>query len=244
MTPSVPGQYSPDGRWWWDGTRWLPVAPAPPAYAVALYAGFWRRLAGAFIDALVLAVPNFLINVLLSVVFAAAVAASTDQAAKSALSVVEQLASWVATTALQWLYVAFMMSSSNQATLGQMALGIKVTDLHGNRISVARATGRYFASWISVLFCLVGGYLVMLFTERQQTLHDLIAGTIVVTRETPAGVIPARGASAGGGAVALVAGLSFVAILMLVSVIVIVILLTMGNQIQNVFSNVTVALGS
>jgi putative serine protease PepD len=36
-------RYSPDGRWWWDGQRWLPVAPAaarPPAPAP----GSHRRL--------------------------------------------------------------------------------------------------------------------------------------------------------------------------------------------------------
>lgn len=26
--PAVPQQYSPDGRWWWDGGRWLPVPPS------------------------------------------------------------------------------------------------------------------------------------------------------------------------------------------------------------------------
>lgn len=25
----APPQYSPDGRWWWDGATWVPVAPAP-----------------------------------------------------------------------------------------------------------------------------------------------------------------------------------------------------------------------
>jgi hypothetical protein len=36
--PSSPPQWSPDGQWWWDGTRWRPrnePAPAPaPAYTV------------------------------------------------------------------------------------------------------------------------------------------------------------------------------------------------------------------
>lgn len=26
---TAPQQYSPDGRWWWDGVQWVPVAPAP-----------------------------------------------------------------------------------------------------------------------------------------------------------------------------------------------------------------------
>lgn len=30
-------QYSPDGRWWWDGSQWV---PAQPAYAYSPYAGY------------------------------------------------------------------------------------------------------------------------------------------------------------------------------------------------------------
>jgi S1-C subfamily serine protease len=29
--PAAPPQYSPDGRWWWDGQRWVPVRPLAPA---------------------------------------------------------------------------------------------------------------------------------------------------------------------------------------------------------------------
>ena len=167
----------------------VPAPPPAPYYgAVAsIYAGFWRRFAGAFIDGLVLAVPNFLISFLLGVLFGVPAAASGSQAAQDTASLLESLTSWAATSAIQWLYTAIMMSSANQATLGQMALGVRVTDLAGNRISFARATGRYFASFLSVLFCLVGGYLMMLFTERRQTLHDLLAGTVVVMKEAPAG---------------------------------------------------------
>jgi hypothetical protein len=36
--PSSPPQWSPDGQWWWDGTRWRPrnepVPPPVPAYPV------------------------------------------------------------------------------------------------------------------------------------------------------------------------------------------------------------------
>jgi hypothetical protein len=30
---SAPPQYSPDGRWWWDGEQWLSVSPPVPARA-------------------------------------------------------------------------------------------------------------------------------------------------------------------------------------------------------------------
>jgi uncharacterized RDD family membrane protein YckC len=72
-----------------------------------------------------------------------------------------------------------MESSSKQATLGKMALALKVTDLQGRRISFARATGRHFAKIISGMILLIG-YIMAGFTERKQALHDMIAGTLVI----------------------------------------------------------------
>jgi uncharacterized RDD family membrane protein YckC len=77
-----------------------------------------------------------------------------------------------------WIYEAAMESSSKQATVGKMALALKVTDLEGRRISFARATGRHFAKIISGMILLIG-YIMAGFTERKQALHDMIAGTLV-----------------------------------------------------------------
>jgi uncharacterized RDD family membrane protein YckC len=59
-----------------------------------------------------------------------------------------------------------------------MALGLKVTDLTGRRISFARASGRHFAKIISGMTLYVG-YIMAGFTDRHQALHDIIAGTVV-----------------------------------------------------------------
>jgi uncharacterized RDD family membrane protein YckC len=82
---------------------------------------------------------------------------------------------------LSWLYTALYESSAKQGTLGKQALGIVVIDLAGDRISFGRATGRYFASILSFLTLLIG-YFMAAFTERKQTLHDLIASTLVVKK--------------------------------------------------------------
>jgi uncharacterized RDD family membrane protein YckC len=71
-----------------------------------------------------------------------------------------------------------MWSSRRQATLGKMALGLRVTDLYGRRISFARASGRHFAKIISGMILLIG-YIMAAFTHRHQALHDMIAGTLV-----------------------------------------------------------------
>jgi uncharacterized RDD family membrane protein YckC len=82
---------------------------------------------------------------------------------------------------LNWLYYTLFEASSKQATLGKMALGIKVTDLDGEPITFARANGRYWAKIISTLTLLVG-YIMAAFTERKQALHDILAGCLVVQK--------------------------------------------------------------
>jgi uncharacterized RDD family membrane protein YckC len=90
------------------------------------------------------------------------------------------------------LYAALMESSSKQATLGKMALGVRVTDLDGNRIGFGKATGRHFAKILSALILGIG-FLMVAFTQRKQGLHDMLAGTLVMRGEALA--------SSGSGAV-------------------------------------------
>ena len=123
----------------------------------AIYAGFWRRWAAAFIDGILYYIVAFAI----------------------ALALGDGVGSTLLAIAAAWLYHALMQSSSRQATLGKMALGVKVTNVEGERISFLRATGRYFATLLSTLLLMIG-YLMAAFTQRKQALHDMIAGTLVV----------------------------------------------------------------
>ena len=72
-----------------------------------------------------------------------------------------------------------MDSSSIQGTVGKMAIGIIVTDMDGQRITFARATGRHFAKIISGIILGIG-YIMAGFTVRKQGLHDIIAKTLVL----------------------------------------------------------------
>jgi uncharacterized RDD family membrane protein YckC len=54
-------------------------------------------------------------------------------------------------------------------------------DLHGKRISFPRALGRFFATYLSGIILGIG-YLMALFTGKRQTLHDMIASTLVVKK--------------------------------------------------------------
>ena len=74
---------------------------------------------------------------------------------------------------------ALQESGPNQATLGKKALGLKVTSLTGDRISFGQATGRFFGKYVSAIILFIG-YLMMIWDDRKQTLHDKMAGTLVV----------------------------------------------------------------
>ena len=78
-----------------------------------------------------------------------------------------------------WLYFALMESGAKQATVGKQALGLIVTSERGERISFMNATGRYFGKIVSALILLIG-YFMCLFDDRNQTLHDKMAGTLVI----------------------------------------------------------------
>jgi uncharacterized RDD family membrane protein YckC len=82
-------------------------------------------------------------------------------------------------TIVQWLYYAISESSNWQASPGKLILGLKVVDTNFQKISFARASGRHFAKLLSLL-CLGFGYLMPLFTERKQALHDLVANCVIV----------------------------------------------------------------
>jgi uncharacterized RDD family membrane protein YckC len=79
-------------------------------------------------------------------------------------------------------YFTLLESSRLQATFGKLLLGIRIVDLSGKRISLARGVGRFFAKALSGQVLLIG-YFMAAFSEKKQTLHDLLAGTLVVTKE-------------------------------------------------------------
>ena len=141
-------------------------------------AGFWKRVAAYLIDSLIVGVVGAVIGGLLGAVLGVALL-SGDAGAGAAflLQAVVQLVSLAITAA----YYAGFHASRNQATLGKMAIGIKVVRTDGARISLLRAVGRYFAALLSGLILCIG-YLMAAFTERKQGLHDMLCDTLVVDK--------------------------------------------------------------
>ena len=163
------------------------------------YANVWVRLLALIVDVIVLYIPNSIMNAIVITVmgvgpaFASleAMSANSDGSSEAEMAQVLKTMSVVLpaffviivlSIIISWLYNALMESSSTQATLGKMAVGIHVTDTNGRRISFLRATGRYFAKGFLSSILLIG-YIMAFFTNRKQSLHDLMAGTLVLKKK-------------------------------------------------------------
>jgi len=160
---------------------WAPQAPIG-------YAGFWLRLVAHLIDSFVLTIPLVLIVVFLIIVTGLSVVLQELHPGESAEEIFAAigvgfilLGAGVLTLAT-WLYYAIFESSTWQATPGKKALGLFVTDINGDRISFARASGRFFAKMISGLIPFAIGYIMAGFTAKKQALHDIIAGCLVLRK--------------------------------------------------------------
>jgi len=154
------------------------------------YAGFWMRFVAIIIDGIIIGVAQsfVLVPLLAAVGFGFASNADSmdfsdpDQAAGIVASIAALMGGyWVLAMVIQVLYFTFMESSKLQATVGKLALGIKVTDLQGNKLDFTKALIRNLSRIISN-FTLLIGYIIAGFTEKKQALHDMIASTLVVKK--------------------------------------------------------------
>ena len=155
---------------------WQAPAVTYPSVPRIRYGGFWIRFVAVIIDGILVGIVVWPVALIMTVAIGlAGHSVSMPGIGINLVSVIVRLAfSGLA----KWIYEASMESSSRQATVGKMALGLNVTDLEGRRISFARASGRHFAKYISGMILLIG-YIMAGFTERKQALHDIIAGTLV-----------------------------------------------------------------
>jgi len=148
--------------------------PPPPGWdahpagpATVAYGGFWIRLVAYIIDAILLTLVVGGLGSILGFNLM-----ETDWERQDPLF---NLLSVV----IGWLYFALMESSERGATVGKMALGLRVVTSNGQRLSFMNATGRYFAKIISAIILCIG-FLMIAFTDKKRGLHDMIASTLVI----------------------------------------------------------------
>ena len=133
------------------------IGPRPAVDVI--YAGFWRRCAGLVLDGLVLGCVSGFFTLLLG----------HDSAIATALGILAGVA-----------YQVYFFTGTGQ-TLGAKVMGVRVVGIDGHPLSVGAALARVLGAYVSgVLLGL--GYLWMLWDANKQTLHDKMAGSVVIKR--------------------------------------------------------------
>lgn len=148
----------------------FPPAPPPPppgyvgydARPAAPFAGWGSRAIGA------------IVNGIISSVFTAPGRLVSGDA--PALGLLLTLAGTIA-----WIVIYAKQVGSTGQAWGHKVAGVRIVDANtGQVIGTGRAVGRYFATILSALPCLLG-YLWPLWDAKKQTFHDKIVNTYSVT---------------------------------------------------------------
>jgi uncharacterized RDD family membrane protein YckC len=161
---------------------------APQMVTVELYAGFWKRFIARLLDSIVLVIPLFIVFIIFAVLINGTAMllffGDNTMDANPALDIMFTIVGLIPILLifiLELLYFAVFESSSWQATPGKKIIGVKVTDLQGERITLGKAILRNVGRIASSVLYI--GYIIIGFTQKKQGLHDMIAGTLVVNAD-------------------------------------------------------------
>lgn len=147
----------------------------------AAYAGFWIRVLGYLIDAIVLGVIGAILQMSLFRSMIAMPRIQTgvppDPAVFASMFGMMGLV-YLLQLAIAGCYEAFFLANL-AATPGKLVIGVKVLRPDGSRVSLGRAFGRYFAKILSFLIFFIG-VIIVGFDSQKRGLHDMICDTRVV----------------------------------------------------------------
>jgi uncharacterized RDD family membrane protein YckC len=145
------------------------------------FAGFWIRVVAKIIDGIVLMIPQFIIQGVLAMIIPGFVTMESG-----AEPTPEQMAAFftsfgVLMAVVIGLNAAYygLMVAKYGATLGKMAVGLKVINEDRSPVSLGRAIGRFFAELLSAMTCYIG-YIMIAFDSEKRSLHDHICSTRVI----------------------------------------------------------------
>jgi len=146
------------------------------------FAGFWIRVVAALIDGVLLGVVTSLIDLPLTI-FAMPRGAFNPVGGPSPANLTAVMlgvagAETLINLAIQCAYEVYFIHKRG-ATIGKLALGLKVVRPDGSAIPVSLAFGRFFAKWLDGLTLLIG-YIMAGFDEQKRALHDRICDTRVI----------------------------------------------------------------
>lgn len=131
------------------------------------YSGFWIRFAAMVIDSILICFFQLSL-------FSALIALLLADGGPKTIFIYSAFSAL-----LPILYGIVLECSSLQATIGKFVMGIQVTDMNGNRITLLRSTARNLSKILSAVILYIG-FLMAAFGEKKQALHDRISHCLVI----------------------------------------------------------------
>ena len=172
---------------WNPGTAGQYPPPRPPGYgypqAATAYSPWWKRVCAALLDGVVVSIPIGLLSGI------AGAHAFTTNPATGQVSFHPSSAYWI--TLLVGLigsfaYYTLLEGGPGGATVGKMALNIRVADESGDgSIGYGRALGRRLMGTLFWWLLIIPGLLDVLsplWDARRQTWHDKVVRSVVVDK--------------------------------------------------------------
>ena len=135
-----------------------------------VYAGFWIRWGAVFIDGLIMGALGLLMN---------AVVSAFVRPEPGEFGFVLMFIGTQTVSLLMGLSYETWFIGKYGATLGKMALGLKVVRPDGESVTYMRALGRFGAKYVSGIILSIG-YLMAAFDEEKRALHDRMCDTRVI----------------------------------------------------------------
>ncbi|MGE5416029.1 MAG: RDD family protein [Acidobacteriota bacterium] len=153
------------------GLSYLPVLWRPKQVnQIGHNAGVWKRLCAAIVDDIILMIPIPMICVILIM-----------------LDITYSfLLMYLTKKVLSCCYCSYFESSRWQATPGKLLLSLHVTDYMGQQIQINRALLRFCAKILGYTSGCTG-FIFSMFNNREQTLHDIVAETLVLDKQIEIG---------------------------------------------------------
>jgi uncharacterized RDD family membrane protein YckC len=132
-----------------------------------VYATIWKRFFAKIVDGVLLGIVGFGCQFLIIMAMGGD---SENVAAIVVSSGFNMIVGLLYTSILHWKF---------GATLGKMALSLKVIRPDGSSLSYPQALGRSAAEYVSSCICLIG-YIMAAFDDEKRSLHDRMCNTRVI----------------------------------------------------------------
>lgn len=153
------------------------------------YAGFWLRAVALLIDSIIIYVVEIFTVIPVLGLLGFSFVSEAQSGNLTPEESIGMMAAFMGAAALTVFvfyamiitYFSLMEASKYQGTIGKIALGLKVTDMNGEKLTFGRALGRNLSKIISSMTFTIG-YIMAGITEKKQGLHDIIASTLVLKK--------------------------------------------------------------